>query len=88
MGTATCDGFAYYKFEFVDPRCGALGLCFVAGKFTSPVENGLLMNWDTTHTWDGRPLPNGTYVLRLTVVGQDDIPLPQKPEVTIIIDNH
>jgi hypothetical protein len=88
MGTASCEGFAYYKFEFVDPRCGAAGLCFVAGKFTQPVVNGQLMNWDTTRTWDGQRMPNGTYVLRLTVVGQDDIPLPQKPEITITIDNH
>jgi hypothetical protein len=87
MGTAMCNGFAYYKFEFVDSRCGPSGLCFVAGKFTQPVENGLLMNWDTTRTWNGQHMPNGTYTLRMTVVGQDNSPLQQMPEVRITISN-
>jgi hypothetical protein len=90
-GSASCDGFEYYKFEFVDSRCGATGLCFVAGKFLKPVINGSLMTWDTTRTYDGAKLPNGTYVLRLTVVGvgrpgYTNI-LPTQPQITIVINN-
>jgi hypothetical protein len=90
-GSASCDGFEYYKFEFVDSRCGATGLCFVAGKFLKPVINGSLMTWDTTRTYDGAKLPNGTYVLRLTVVGvgrpgYTNI-LPTKPQITVVINN-
>jgi len=92
MGTAACIGFAYYKFEFVDARCGATGLCFVAGKFTKAVESGRLMNWDTTRTWDNGSMPNGVWRLRLTVVGGERPPsipsyLPQFGEVTIRIEN-
>ncbi len=91
-GTAICAGFASYKFEFVDSRCGASSLCFVAGSFTTSVENGRLMLWDTTMTWDKQPLPNGVWKLRLTVVGgprPKPIPntLPQFGEVTITIKN-
>lgn len=89
-GSAICDSFAYYKFEFVDSRCDPTGLCFAAGKFTQPVNNGLLMNWDTTKTSDGQPLPNGTYTLRLTVVGVDNPNgnvLPQVSDITITVDN-
>jgi len=89
-GTALCNGFAYYKFEFVDPRCSPTGLCFVAGRFTRPVTNGLLMKWDTTKTQNGQPLPNGPYRLRLTVVGVDSPKgnvLPQVSEITITIGN-
>jgi serine/threonine-protein kinase len=90
-GSAICDGFEYYKFEFVDSRCGATGLCFVAGKFLKPVTNGALMTWDTTRTYDGAKLPNGTYVLRLTVVGVGRPGftnlLPNKPQITVVINN-
>ncbi len=90
-GSASCDGFEYYKFEFVDSRCGATGLCFVAGKFLKPVINGSLMTWDTTRTYDGAKLPNGTYVLRLTVVGVGRPGytnlLPNKPQITVVINN-
>ncbi len=91
MGSASCNDFEYYKFEFVDSRCGATGLCFVAGKFLKPVSNGALMTWDTTRTYDGAKLPNGTYVLRLTVVGvaRPGYPfvLPNKPQITVVINN-
>ena len=63
-GTATCDHFDYYKFEFEDSRCDK-GICFVAGPFRSPVVNDELMEWDTT------TIPNGRYTLRLVVVGQN-----------------
>ena len=91
MGSASCNDFEYYKFEFVDSRCGATGLCFVAGKFLKPVTNGALMTWDTTRTYDGAKLPNGTYVLRLTVVGVGrpgySNLLPNKPQITVVINN-
>ncbi|MEO6062702.1 MAG: protein kinase [Thermoflexales bacterium] len=91
MGSANCEDFEYYKFEFVDSRCGATGLCFVAGKFLKPVINGALMTWDTARTYDGAKLPNGTYVLRLTVVGVGrpgySILLPNKPQITVVINN-
>jgi hypothetical protein len=89
-GTATCTDFAYYKFEFVDSRCGPSGACFLAGKFTQPVVDGVLMTWDTHKTWDGTPIANGTYVLRLTVMGLDSpygSMLAQQPTVQITIDN-
>jgi len=90
-GSASCVDFEYYKFEFVDSRCGATGLCFVAGKFLKPVSNGALMTWDTSRTYDGAKLPNGTYVLRLTVVGVGRPGyanlLPNKPQITVVINN-
>lgn len=90
-GSASCVDFEYYKFEFVDSRCGSSGLCFAAGKFTRPVTDGVLMTWDTTKTSDGSKLPNGTYVLRLTVVGvgRPGYPnvLPIMPQVTVVINN-
>jgi len=89
-GTATCDQFDYYKFEFVDPSCSN-GACFVRGKFTRQVVNGILdSDWDTSRSWNGYQIPNGTYRLRLTVVGKPNLfadVLPSRPEVTITIIN-
>lgn len=88
-GTADCDGFAFYKFEFVDSRC-AKGLCFVAGEFRQPVVDGILMQWDTRKTWDGQNMPNDTFVLRMTVLGKPSPlgnVLPYAPEIRITIDN-
>ncbi len=88
-GTATCDNLWYYKFELEDSRCDK-GLCFVAGPaepvtpgqpFTRDVVNGVLMNWDT------RKLPNGTFTLRLTAVGQGGLPLPQVARIVVTIAN-
>lgn len=91
-GRAYCNDFAYYKFEFVDARCGPTQLCFVAGRFETPIRAGVLMNWDTRSTWDGSPLPNGQYVLQLTVVGRkasgEAGPIfPKRPRLTVIINN-
>lgn len=67
IGSANCNGFSYYKFEFIDhPQCG---VCFI-GKGASAIDKSVLLSWNTALTWDGKPIPNGTYKLRLTVVGE------------------
>lgn len=92
QGSAYCNEFAYYKFEFVDSRCGPTQLCFVAGQFTTPVRSNVLMNWDTRKTWDGGLLPNGSYLLQLTVVGRKRSGtagpvLKKRPRITIVVNN-
>lgn len=78
-GSATSNNFAFYKFEFEDPRCEG-GVCFVAdGK--RAVANGTLLRWDT------RTVPNGTYLLRLVVVDRFGRELGQVPRVQITIAN-
>ncbi len=79
-GSATCDHFDYYKFEFEDARCDK-GICFVAGPFRPGVVNGELMSWDT------RTVPNGQYVLRVVVVGQNGAIFRQIARIRVNIAN-
>ncbi len=79
-GSATCDHFDYYKFEFEDARCDK-GICFVAGPFRPGMVNGELMLWNT------RTVPNGQYVLRLVVVGQNGAIFRQIARIRVNIAN-
>jgi len=78
-GSATCDHFDYYKFEFEDARCDK-GICFVAGPFRPGVVNGELMLWNT------RTVPNGQYMLRV-VVGQNGAIFRQIARIRVNIAN-
>ena len=78
QGVALAPGFAYYQLEYgVGPSPQVFGP--LAGPFNQPVENGLLVEWDT------RPLPNGLYTLRLLVF--DEANRRQEARVMVLVDN-
>lgn len=81
VGSATHEDFAYYKLEYaLGADAGSAADYFYFGGGNSPVENGLLAQFDTT------ALPNGLYTLRLTVVdssGNFPAPCP----VTVQVEN-
>ncbi|MBU6361096.1 MAG: hypothetical protein KGS46_13870 [Chloroflexi bacterium] len=79
FGTAIHDNFSYYKFELLDGRCNN-GVCHIASLY-APVYGGALIQWDT------RRIPNGRYLLRLTVVGQNGGGYPQVAVISVNIAN-
>ena len=77
-GTASIDGFDYYKFEYRQETNSEDTWHWIAS-FKTPVDGGLL------GTWDVAGLPAGIYTLRLTVVNTEgNYPYPPC-EVTVQI---
>lgn len=63
VGSATHESFSYYKLEYaLGADAGSQAEYFYFGGGNSPLENGLLAQFDST------AVPNGAYTLRLTVV--------------------
>lgn len=85
-GAATSNNFGFYKFELLDSRCDR-GVCFLID-FRRAVNNGVLWRWDTRAPLpNGVILPNGSYVLQLTVADKFGRTLPDKPQFQITIQN-
>ncbi len=77
VGTATHEGFQYYKVEFA-PGAGAEGGFVYLGGGNSPVENGILATVDTA------ALGPGVWTLRLVVVDQTgNFPAPCAVTITV-----
>jgi hypothetical protein len=79
FGTATHDNFGYYKFELLDSRC-VNGACHIAS-INTPGYGGNLLQWDT------RRIPNGRYLLRLSVIDRNGAGYPQAPIISVTIAN-
>lgn len=69
------------EYQFVFERAPQKGICFVAGPFRPGVVNGELMSWDM------RTVPNGQYMLRVVVVGQNGAIFRQIARIRITIAN-
>lgn len=61
QGTATANNFQFYKLEFA-PSATPDNVSVIGALVTTPVTSGALGTWNTTQ------VPDGQYVLRLTVV--------------------
>ena len=59
VGSASIDNFEYYKFEFQDPDSGEW---VFAGRYNTPVEQGVLGQWNSD------TVSPGEYDFRLVVV--------------------
>jgi len=74
FGTATHPNFQRYKFEVLILATGNVG---TLAEFWSPVESGLLMQFDTNS------IPPGSYTFRLTVIDNTGNSWPEIAEVDI-----